>query len=285
MIISDYKALHWLTKDLTSSYHRKNFQNLVRDQLPFLQDRSPTNCLNINEHFLFFNRTSKELSKDGYFKDIAPDQLMPKYKDQTFKRRLWAKGSIIQHEPLKINREYTCLEHVKNVKSYRGDTFVSIYRDIVDTNRQVKLLSEFRTLVYTNSIPRPNNIIKHINNTEDDTIIGQFKFNEMDIVKYSQLTLNPHRIHWDKVHAVQHELYDNIIAQGPFSTQVLTLFAESYIGKPIHNLNYRNLNYIYPGTTVDICLRINDINNTYQFYMRDSQNYEKIYLFLQVVSP
>ncbi|CAB4252354.1 similar to Saccharomyces cerevisiae YHR067W HTD2 Mitochondrial 3-hydroxyacyl-thioester dehydratase involved in fatty acid biosynthesis [Maudiozyma barnettii] len=285
MIISDYKALRWLTKDLTSLYHVKNFQNLVSDQLLFLHNKPPIGHLNINEHFLFFNRTNKNLSKDGYFKDISPEQLMPKYKDQAFKRRMWAKGSIIQYEPLKFNHEYTCLEHVKNVKSYRGDTFVSINRDIVDINRQVKLLTEIRTLIYTNSIPRPNNIIKHVNNTEADTVIGQFTFNEMDIIRYSQLTLNPHRIHWDKIHAVQHELYDDIIVQGPFSTQILTLFAESYIGQPIHSLNYRNLNYIYPGTTVDICLRINDTDETYQFYMRDSQKPEKVYLFLQVGSP
>ncbi|KAG0669053.1 hypothetical protein C6P45_004193 [Maudiozyma exigua] len=284
MIISDYKNLSWFIKDFTSSYHLKNFYNLINDQIS-VTNKVADQYLNINEHFLFYNRLSKELAPDGYYKDISPEQLMRKFQSQTFRRRMWARGSIEQMEPLQINKEYTCLEHVKNIRSYRSDVFVSLKRDIVDTERQTKLLSEIRTLIYTNSKPKPNNTIKQkIGNFEKDVIIGKFTFNEMDVVRYSQLTLNPHRIHWDHSYVRNHEHYKDILVQGPFSTQILTLFAEKYMNQSITKLNYRNVNYIYPGTTVDICLNINDIDDTYQFYMRDVSHPEKVYVFLQVES-
>ena len=284
MIISDYKTFSWFVKDFTSSYHLKNFYGLINDQIS-VTNKLEYRHLNINEHFLYFNRLSKDLAPDGYYKDISPEQLMLKFQNQSFRRRMWARGSIEQIEPLYKNKEYTCLEHIKNIRSYRGDAFVSLQRDIVDTERQTKLLSEIKTLVYTNSEPKPNNTIKQkISNLEKDRIIGSFTFNEMDIVSYSQLTLNPHRIHWDHSYVRNHESYKDILVQGPFSTQILTLFAEKYMNKSITKLNYRNVNYIYPGTTVDICLKFNDIDDTYQFYMRDAKDPEKVYVFLQVES-
>ena len=247
-----------------------NFYNLINDQIS-VTNKLDFQYLNINENFLYFNRTSKDLASDGYYKDISPEQLMPKFQNKSFRRRMWARGSIEQIEPLRKNKEYTCLEHVKNIRSYRGDAFVTLQRDIVDIEKQTKLLSEIRTLVYTNSEPKQNNTIKQrISNLEKDTIIGKFTFNEMDIVRYSQLTLNPHRIHWDHAYVRNQECYKDILVQGPFSTQILTLFAERYMNKSITKLNYRNVNYIYPGTTVDICLQFNEIDVTFQFYMRDS---------------
>lgn len=281
--MSQYQKLRWFNKDFTSLQHLNSFYKLIGKQLSIPLPLTERQNLHINEHFLFFNPMDRELSSDGYFMDQTPRYLIKDQIDKDYKRRLWVSGSIIQKNPLRLNNEYDCLERVIKVKNYRNDSFVSLQRDIVDMERQVKILTEIRTLVFTNSKPKANNV-KIIKDTSNDKIIGNFTFNEMDIVRYSQLSLNPHRIHWDKTYTKDHEGYLDILAQGPFTAQILTLFAEDHIGHYIQKMNYRNLNYIYPGTTVDICVRFNQLEDKYQFYMRDSKQIHKIYLFLQVES-
>ncbi|CAI4512250.1 CFS_G0024220.mRNA.1.CDS.1 [Saccharomyces cerevisiae] len=100
----------------------------------------------------------------------------------------------------------------------------------------------------------------------------------MDIVAYGQMSLNPHRIHWDKEYSRYVEGYDDIIMQGPFSVQLLQKCIQPFLEQPIRQLRYRNLNYIYPNTTLSICQSLSSSSGMYTFQIRDLQKANLVYM-------
>ena len=139
-----------------------------------------------------------------------------------------------------------------------------------------QLLEELRTLIYTDSNPQERTTTTLITDSAGETI-GTFNFKEMDIIRYSQLTLNPHRIHWDKDYCRGTEGYRDIIVQGPFSLQVLLRIFEQYLKRQCHDTNisqikYKNTAPLYPGTMITIHLLPGSTPNQYLLSMRDPTN-------------
>lgn len=276
--MSSYKTAHWIVKDAISRSHINKFYDLIGAKAGLVPS--------ITDHFLLFNPMKRPLGTDGYYSDISPDALVPEKFKVPYRRRLWARGSITLRDPLHFGESYNCMERIQSVRKYRGDTFVSMLREIVNPMTQQTHLVEERTLVYTNSQPSPVNTEKKfpVNSHDNTVVLGQFTFTDLDIVRYSQLSLNPHRIHWDRPYTQQHEGYTDILAPGPLSTQLLTMYAAQYTHKPLSQIAYRNINYIHPGTTVDICARICHQTDTHQLYMRNHREPEHIYLVLDILA-
>ncbi|EDO14821.1 hypothetical protein Kpol_339p8 [Vanderwaltozyma polyspora DSM 70294] len=227
-----------------------------------LPSRPNKKALNIGEHLLYLNRFEGDLSLDGYYEDLTPRALLSTGNCFNFKRRLWAGGSINHYKPLEFNKHYICQENIRYVKEVKGTQYVGIERIIFETsklNGVTKIsdeisLKEMRILAYTNSgttINEPNS-----EETIGTTVVGEFTFNLMDIIRYSQLTLNPHRIHWDKEYSKSIEGYNDIIAQGPFIIQILAHNLNKIVNNTtITDLKYKNINPIYPDTSVTILMK------------------------------
>lgn len=209
---------------------------------------------------------------DGYFDHQSPRRLL---KDEKYRylRRVWAKGTIDVLKPLKLNHEYQCQERIEYIKRIRGDHYVCIERSIFGSVGD-KVLKELRTLVYTNSPAMDQTPVKI--DRGDGTLIGKFTFKDLDIVIYGGLSSNPHRIHWDRVYSQTVEGYRDIIVQGPFALQILLKFAQCFVESPITRVSYRNYNYIYPDTDIDVCLVVE--NGQYRIWMSDSKMPEIILL-------
>lgn len=258
-----------IIKDLLNPYHLERYGNLIGGRIPHI---STPKSLSIGEHLLYFNPVSKQLGTDGYYDDQSPGMIL-KDANLKYSRRVWAQGTIDVAGPLEFNREYKCQEKLQFIKKVRGDHYVCIERLISGDDKQM-LLRETRTLAYTNSLARESTSISI--DSSDSISIGSFTFQKMDIVIYGQLSLNPHRIHWDRTYSCEKEGYKNIIVQGPFALQVLLRYAQNYIQSPVSQVRYRNYNYIYPNTRVEILVRSSSKN--YQVWMRDSENRDIVFL-------
>ena len=56
-------------------------------------------------------------------------------------------------------------------------------------------------------------------------------FSSTDLFRYSALTFNGHRIHYDADYARESEGYDGLVVHGPLLAQVLMLIAEARLGR------------------------------------------------------
>ncbi|CCK68903.1 hydroxyacyl-thioester dehydratase HTD2 KNAG_0B04680 [Huiozyma naganishii CBS 8797] len=251
----------------------KNFNELVGGV------NVSSNGTQLGEHLLYFNPMWKPLSQDGYFQCITPSELL---QDHTlrYKRRVWAGGTLQQNGPLRYMTQYNCEEVISSIKTLKSGTFVTMKRQIRDTQSSVTVIKELRTLLYTNKSPQ---VITYPVGQEIFSPFAKFTFHEMDVIQYSQLTLNPHRIHWDKLYCQNVEKYKDIVVQGPFILQIMlrSIKEHSFLGAvDIATIKYRNVNFVYPETELQIC--VDSTKKT--FYMRDVLDTSKIYAILQILN-
>lgn len=277
------KSTRWIFKDYISRHRVKAFNSLFSKRLPTL---NATKQLQVGEHFLFFPPPLEKFGKDGYFNYQSPAILLDDPKLQ-YRRRVWGQGELIQYSPINLDQEYTCQESIKYIKKLRDEHVVCIERALLrnipenGTNKSNVCLLERRVLMYTNSPPNSPPTGPPAESAGYRSL-GNFTVTDMDIIAYGQLSLNPHRIHWDKEYSRQVEGYEDIIMQGPFSTQLLLKCIQPLLKKPIAQLRYRNLNYIYPASTLNICQSLNSSANRQTFQVRDLRENNIVYLTAEI---
>lgn len=182
-------------------------------------------------HFIFNCQTNQHLGSDGYDNYQAP--VIDNH--QLYMRRLWAKGAIQFVQPPELNTVMKCTEQVKTVKPFNEDVFVDIERKYT-TSEGRELLVENRTLLYTNRLYAPNNFPKL---THHEPLVT-FKLSPIDLMKYSMLTYNLHRIHFDARYAHSIENLPTLLVHGPFQvTLILYYFSLQHPDLVAHYFKYR----------------------------------------------
>lgn len=82
----------------------------------------------------------------------------------------------------------------------------------------------------------------HVRLTPDSTLL----------FRYSALTFNGHRIHYDLDYCRQVEGYANLVIHGPLVATLLAGLAEQAGGRPLRRFSYRGLRPALLGTTLDL---------------------------------
>lgn len=207
------------------------------------------NYLSPGYHFLFNNQLNEHLGSDGYDNYQAPvaeDR-------ELFARRMWVKGSLQFHHPIKINQLLSCREKVALCKYIDGQAFVNVEREFNCTESNKSLLKEIRMLMYTNK-PYAND--KSSSSVEDPnglpTHTQKLTVNESQVLKFSCLSYNLHKIHLDSRYCQKEGLTD-IILQGPFIITIgLNWFLQLYPNSSIKSFNYKNVNPVYINETNEL---------------------------------
>ena len=177
---------------------------------------------------------SEDLGRDGHPKrgGLIPDMGLP--------RRMWAGGRLAFHAPLRAGiaarKTSRCIK--AEYKKGRSGPFalVTLQHDI--EQHEKLCLTEWQDLVYLTD------------RTSEDaapvapTVKGDFDtensvtFDSSTLFRYSALTFNGHRIHYDLEYAKQVEGYGGLVVHGPLLAQLLMLKAESELG-PLSEFSFR----------------------------------------------
>ena len=79
-------------------------------------------------------------------------------------------------------------------------------------------------------------------------------FDPVMLFRYSALTFNSHRIHYDRPYVQTVEGYPGLLVQGPLTATLLAqLAAEVAPGRKLARFAYRALAPLYDGQPVDLC--------------------------------
>jgi 3-methylfumaryl-CoA hydratase len=136
-------------------------------------------------------------------------------------RRMFAGTNIRWHAPLRFGVAATRVRAVVATQKKQGRTgelvFVTV-RDVYTQSDSVAM-TETQTIVYR-SAEQGTSRLEGATVPENASTIAYFSVDERTIFRYSALTFNTHRIHYDQRWA-RHEGYSDIVVQGPLQAALL----------------------------------------------------------------
>lgn len=178
----------------------------------------------------------EQLGRDGH-PGLSTSGLIP---DLGLPRRMWAGGRLQFERPLKAGIEAEKRSVVERSQTKMGRTgplgFVTLRHDIHQQGQ--RCLREWHDLVYREdpSPEAPKPLPPRAR--EDEEEARQVRFDSTLLFRYSALTFNGHRIHYDLDYAREVEGYAGLVVHGPLLAQQLMLLAVELMG-PLAGFSFR----------------------------------------------
>ena len=207
-------------------------------------------------HWMFFQPeySSDELGEDGH------PQLGGFMPPALGRNRMWAGGHLAFSQPLMIGEIATCTSTVENVVEKQGSTgslvFVTVRHDY--TQQGEHKFTERQDIVYRLPTPAKNTSdaapTAHWSKviTPDSTLL----------FRYSAVTFNGHRIHYDYPYVTDTEGYDNLVVHGPLmATLALHGCIDAHPKRTIKSFKYRGVRPVTLGCDISIEGKIIDVSH------------------------
>ena len=200
---------------------------------------------------LFQPRTiESKLSSDGYEPEFAPPG---------FNRRVWAGATLRRHidNPLRAGqhvRETTTVSHMKQ----RQDVVFVVLNKVIE-NQDGLAVEDQRTLAYFNS-----NRLKLGPSASSTRNVFDARHTVMPsstlLFRYSALTFNSHKIHYDLAYARDVEGYPDLVVHGPLtSTLLLDWYASRVPSAVVRSWSYRALHPLFCNQPLHLhCQQVQD---------------------------
>jgi 3-methylfumaryl-CoA hydratase len=153
-------------------------------------------------------------------------------------RRMFAAASIRFEQPLELGREAECLTRIADVKCKSGQSgelvFVELERTIMQS--QQTRVRESQTIVYRAAGTRQPAVVAGLAQTGAD---GVWCPGPVDLFRFSAVTFNAHRIHYDAHYAQHVEGYPDLVVHGPFAAVKLLAFAQQRSARAVQSFAFR----------------------------------------------
>lgn len=189
-----------------------------------------------------------QLGTDGHpktGKGLIPDLGLP--------QRMWAGGRLNFHRPLRIGLEAEKNTTVEAVTEKTGRTgrlvFVTLRHDIWQDGELT--VSEWQDLVYREPPDQRSAQAPQMART-DETCAETATFDTTLLFRYSALTFNGHRIHYDLEYARDVEGYAGLVVHGPLLAQKLMLLAQRELGT-LRKFSFRATAPVMHFETAELC--------------------------------
>lgn len=157
-------------------------------------------------------------------------------------RRMWAGGSIAFHDDIKVGDTVRRVSRVEDVTLKSGLSgplcFVTVKHEVDVAGRAI--LTERQDIVYRGSgaeggpaHPPPS--------APEGARRREWDVSAPVLFRYSALTFNAHRIHYDRPYATQVEGYPGLVVHGPLQATLLLRFSADIQGAPPARFSFRGL--------------------------------------------
>ena len=172
-------------------------------------------------HWLFFTPLARQsqIGADGHAKrgDFLPPVPLP--------RRMWAGGRLEFLQPLRVGEEVTRDSRIVKVDAKSGRSgelvFVTVRHEV--SNARGIALTEEHDIVYRD-LPAPGAPPPTPQPAPSDATFSlEIVPDPVLLFRYSALTFNGHRIHYDRPYVTQVEGYPGLVVHGPL---IATLLAD-----------------------------------------------------------
>ncbi len=168
-------------------------------------------------------------------------------------QRMWAGGALNFHAPLLIGTVAEKVTRVEDVQIKQGRTgrlgFVSLIHELRQNG--ALCVAERQDIVYREP-PDARSSIEPPTARTDETTSNTVRFDTTLLFRYSALTFNGHRIHYDLDYCLNVEGYTGLVVHGPLLAQRLIALAAQHMG-PLTRFEFRATSALMHHEAADIC--------------------------------
>lgn len=188
-------------------------------------------------HWAFFIMSGRyaELGSDGH---LHRGGFLPPADNRN---RMWAGGRVEFLHPLKVGQPATRTSTIKNVVEKRGRTGRLLFATVRHTYDQAgaACIIEEQDIVYREPSPPKLTGTEQAPTAQWSQTIRP---TSIMLFRYSAVTFNGHRIHYDFPYARDVEGYPGLVVHGPLiATLMVEAFVQEHPGKTVQKLTYRGL--------------------------------------------
>jgi len=225
-------------------------------------------------HWLYFLPLYRqsEVGADGHAKrgGFLPPVPLP--------RRMWAGSQFAFHQPLCIGDDVVRTSTIADVTEKDGRTgplvFVKVRHEIRKNGAAEVALTEFHDIVYreaakADDIAPPPKAAPNAAQWERKIVPD-----DVLLFRYSALTFNGHRIHYDRRYVTEVEGYPGLIVHGPLiATLLLDLLRRERPDAEVSNFEFRALRPTFDINHFFVCGEALADGKTFHLWARDHEGW------------
>lgn len=223
-------------------------------------------------HWMLFLPTARQsqLGDDGHPRRggfLPPVHHLP--------RRMWAGGRLTFDRPLPIGIPLTRLSRITSIKNREGSlgplVFVTVRHEITEQNGSDILLTEEHDIVYRSAdgaaakpapeAPPGPDWMRMLE--PDDTLL----------FRYSALTFNTHRIHYDRRYVTEVEGYPGLVVHAPLTATLLAdLVRRELPAASLETFSFRAVSPLFDGSKMHVCGKAPDKDGIVRLWAANATN-------------
>ncbi len=204
------------------------------------------------------------LGEDGHpARDTSPESFLPPF---PLPRRMWASSKIQFHAPIPIGAVIERTSRVAAITEKQGSSGPLAFVDVSHETRANGTLAvvETQSIVYREAANgglalSPPPLGDPMFSPEGWDAHRTLVPDERLLFRYSALTFNTHRIHYDAPYAQAVERYRGLVVHGPLTASLLLQLAASELGENrLRSFAFRGLSPAIAGEPLHLVMRRSD---------------------------
>jgi len=225
-------------------------------------------------HWLYFlpiHRHS-DIGPDGHAKrgGFLPPVPLP--------RRMWAGSQLVFHRPLRIGDLMTRTSTIEDVSEKSGRTgplvFVKVRHEIRRTGDSDIALTEFHDIVYRDAARPADAVPPPKAPPARWTWEKKWTPDEVLLFRYSALTFNGHRIHYDRKYVTEVEAYPGLVVHGPLvATLLLDLLRHQLPEAEVVRYEFRAVRPLFDVHHFFVCAEPQADGKTFHLWAKDQEGW------------
>lgn len=223
-------------------------------------------------HWLYFLPIARhgELCPDGHPRrgGFLPPVPLP--------RRMWAGSRFEFFHPLRVGETIRRVSQIVDVSLKEGRSgrlvFVRVRHSV--ENEEGVALSEEQDIVYREA-PRPGETAPAPKAApEDVSWRREIVPDPVLLFRYSALTFNGHRIHYDHPYTTQVEGYPGLVVHGPLTaTLLIDLLRRNLPAARLERFSFRAVRPLFAPLPFTLCGKLESDGKTVTFWTRDAEGW------------
>lgn len=225
-------------------------------------------------HWLYFlpMHRQSEIGPDGHAKrgGFLPPVPLP--------RRMWAGSQFEFHKPLYIGDAMTRTSTIHDVTEKNGRTgplvFVKVRHEIRRDGESDIALTEFHDIVYRE--PASPDDVPPLPKAAPASSTWEKKWTPDDVLlfRYSALTFNGHRIHYDRKYVTEVEGYPGLVVHGPMiATLLLDLLRHQLPDAQVLRYEFRAIRPAFDINHFFVCGEPQPDGKTFRLWAKDHEGW------------
>ncbi|MFL6655877.1 MAG: MaoC family dehydratase N-terminal domain-containing protein [Sulfurifustis sp.] len=223
-------------------------------------------------HWLYFLPLSRhsDIGADGHPRrgGFLPPVPLP--------RRMWAGSRLQFHRPLRVGEDISRLSRIENVSRKEGRSgplvFVQVRHEI--RNDDGLAVVDEHDIVYREN-PKPGARAPDPVAAPADAVWSrEVRVDEVMLFRYSALTFNGHRIHYDRRYVTEVEGYPGLVVHGPLiATLLLELLRTHLPQSNVERFSFRAVRPLFDIAPFAVCGRLERDGKTATLWAQDADGW------------